>query len=262
MARLTSWLGPFGIAIPLVGPIYLAGLAIRELTTTELASSSLYDPPLFFAATIVTAIVAWFIAPSVAPSFGRMLRSWRRPRYRIPDNVAETTKGTYVVLIVLASCQFICELLAAWITRSNASATAANFLWLIPATVVLVAAGFGIVQFGDRLFLNSRGRKLDSWIDACDHHIALSNVIGQWDNPSKNIFGRCRISRRVATAYRAILLVAAGLFSTAGVLATVVSTQSWFGEVLLIGCIAATLSLWPTQLRLVTWSKNMIYGPA
>ncbi|NND98947.1 MAG: hypothetical protein HKN47_16645 [Pirellulaceae bacterium] len=121
-----------------------------------------------------------------------------------------------------------------------------------------IALGGCVLMIGQQVFLQTRGRKLRRWLSKARRGVALRSFIPEWDNQYRPIFESCRSSRRLAAAYRAIQIGAASCFAAAGCIAAMTIGESIVGVFMLGVSVAATLSVWPTALRIVRWTKDVI----
>ncbi|TWT92597.1 hypothetical protein [Neorhodopirellula pilleata] len=92
------------------------------------------------------------------------------------------------------------------------------------------------------------------------HHrgVALRSFISEWDNPGRQIYRSCRLSRHVSRAHTSIFVSTIACFSFAGCLAGLLDSTRYLGDLMSLVSIAAIASMWPTPKRLVNWSAETL----
>ena len=255
-AHLLDLVAPVALAYALLSPMFV-------LIDWGLHESSMWSGLPVGSGLLAAAVATVLLSQCMRPWFSTALVGRFQGRELSQELVPESIHGLQFqircVLAVLGAAQLANEIFTGWMAHS-AEAAAAGGLSLnaaVAAVALLLLAGAATLLSGQRLFLNTRGRGLINWLSHHQGSVAIEDVIPEWDHPKKAIFENCLASSRIANAYRAVHLSAAGFFAAAGCLAANVATVTWTGEVLIFGCIAATFGLWPVPTRIVSWAKGM-----
>ncbi|MCC9656035.1 hypothetical protein LOC70_09510 [Rhodopirellula sp. JC737] len=211
-------------------------------------------------ATTLVIGISLFVFPLFARAFGV------RVKHRYPaiarrklqlSNLAVERRFLRASLIALAMFPLQTSLAHSVSLRASVREGLAPWLspwWMFGLAVVALVAG-GLIHWQmPHLYRQAR---FDSLLNGLRHYprgVALRSFIAQWDNPSRNIYESCRVSRRIAWAYRSALLISAACFSAAGCLLARVELPWMLDELVTAISIAAVLALWPTAGRMVVWS--------
>lgn len=181
--------------------------------------------------------------------------AWTRRRLRL-SNLGEERRFLRMCLVVLATLPVQASLAHAVMLRVSIDegSSLVSPWWFLAGAILMMVAGLFVHFRLPKLYLKYRCDSLLNGLRRYRRGVALRSFIAQWDNPSRNIYLSCRVSRRVASAYRAGILISAACFTAAGCLLARVDLPWALGELFAALAIAGVLSLWPTATRMVHWS--------
>lgn len=209
---------------------------------------------LLFAATTA------YVFPILSRAFGVRVKHWfpllTRRKLRLSD-LATERRALRACLIVLAAFPLQTSLAHSVMLRATRGESSTPFVpaWLFLLLAVVMMIVGALVHFQlPKIYLKCR---FDSLLNGLRHYprgVALRSFIAQWDNPTREIYTACRVSRRVAWAYRAGILISAACFTAAGCLVARVELPWALDELGTVIAIASIFSLWPTAVRMVNWS--------
>lgn len=258
--HVLSLLVPVAAALALVTPIYLCIVGIVDMLSLDAVSAKSTIGVCVIGWLLAVTFVTYLIRPFLTPSFGCHFRS---PLFRtatIADSMGAMFIRMRIAIAGFVGCQLLAAMASFLLLGSNTSRWGLSNTWnpLLLLSVLFMLLGCTLSLFGNRVFLNTRGRKLKRWLHACWRGVALRSFIAEWDNQFREIFVSCRASRRLAMAYRSIKLGSAGCFAAAGCLAAITIGESIPGILFLLLSIVATLSVWPTARGIVDWTKQIV----
>lgn len=247
------------IGTTLVTPLYLSIIAVLSAAKISLEGVPVY---LTLAAWMIAIFfVALQVASRIASAFSIRLRSgFLLKRLMFPDSLSRLFLEMRITLGVFALCQLLTAAVAFFGMHRTSMQLIGSPHWnpILFASILMILIGTFISLIGDRLFLQTRGRKIRRWVAGCWRGVMLTSFIPEWDNPMRSIFDSCRTSRRLAMAYRSLKIGSSACFAAAGCLAAITVSESLSGLILTATSILATLSAWPTPIRVVNWSKEII----
>ncbi|MCM2372219.1 hypothetical protein [Aporhodopirellula aestuarii] len=200
-----------------------------------------------------------FVLPTGLRSLGMRIRlnmPHKLQRRVEMNSVADQLKFLRVVSIIAVALPLTSLLLA-----DRPSDTNAQLIDWLPAIAlaILCFIGASIIRFA-ALPIYRRNREAFIKRSLREHHrgVALRSFIAQWDNPAREIYRTCRLSRRLSCVHRTFFVAMIGLFSAAGCLAALIQTPAFLGFGAVGIAVLAIAIQWPTSHRLVVWSGKMI----
>ena len=259
-AQVLGLIIPLAVSIALLMPLYILAVAVVDLVPV---------PEHLAGVTIGVCVVTWISAvtiamcilmPKLSTSFGYLMRKTLLKRWEFPESIAELFFEMRITLGVFFLAQILTAVTAFFLMGSNTKEWIGATPWnpVLIGSMIFIFFGTLTSWLGNQAFLKTRGRKLRNWLAHCWRGVALRNFIPEWDNPSRPIFYSCRASRRLAMAYRAIRIGAAGCYAAAGCLAATTVGESLPGFLLCIVAAGSTLMLWPTSTGILEWTKQVV----
>ncbi|WDQ16920.1 hypothetical protein [Rhodopirellula sp. P2] len=255
------------MSLAAVGAIALGmslACVVTETTQLLLVLSSLSHEMIAWSnggvALLLFVVTIAYAFPLFSRALGARVRhrfpAWTRRKLRL-TNLGAERRFLRVCLIVLAAFPLQTSLAHAVTLRASSDDRLAPLVspwWFMGLAIAMLVAG-GLVHFQlPRLYLKCRHESLLNGLRHYPRGVALRSFIAQWDNPSRNIYLSCRVSRRVASAHRVGILISAACFSAAGCLFARVELPWVLDELATVVAMAGIFSLWPTATRMVDWS--------
>tara|TARA_R110002049_G_scaffold309268_1_gene519594 strand:+ start:126327 stop:127181 length:855 start_codon:yes stop_codon:yes gene_type:complete len=214
---------------------------------------------------IVPVLVAlWYVPSRVRPwigyAFGSRSGNRRFGRRVIPESIAFLQDDLRRWIIALLTAQLLSLAVAYW-GLAEADRTLGlirSFHWLILIPLAFGVIGLVFAYLGKVIFLQTRGRKRGVWKVNRRRGIPLRDFIWKWDTTTRQIFERCRISRRVAGAFTAVTLSSTACYAAMGCLTSLLAPHYGIAITFNLFSVAATAWFWPTPKRLVKWTARII----
>jgi hypothetical protein len=254
---LTTWFAIANICVVIATPLGLALRWLQEYIPVE----ELHDERICL---IPIAIALLYVPSRVGPwirySFGGRSGNRRFGRRVIPESIAFLQYDVRRWLLALVIAQLLSLASAFWglYDAEGYLGLIRSFHWLILIPLAFGVFGMLFSFLGKLIFLQTRGRKKGVWQVNKRRGIPLRDFIWKWDTTTRQIFERCRISRRVAGAFTAVTLLSAGCFAAMGCLGSMLAPHYGIAVAINLFSISATAWFWPTPKRLVKWTAHLI----
>ncbi|MEO9594655.1 hypothetical protein [Rhodopirellula bahusiensis] len=257
----------WAVSLAAVGSIALATslvCVVTETTRLMLVLSSIGRAEIAWinsgvAATLSVATIAYAF-PIFSRAFGVRAKHWfpklTRRKLRLSDLATErrALRGCLIVLAAFPLQTSLAHSVMVRSTRGDTFEPIVSAWWFLLLAIVMMAVG-ALVHFRlPQIYLKCRFESLLNGLRHYPRGVALRSFIAQWDNPTREIYTACRVSRRVAWAYRVGILISAACFTAAGCLLARVELPWMLDELGTVIAIASVFSLWPTATRMVNWS--------
>jgi len=209
-------------------------------------------------------VTFYYVPPRIWPwigySFGGRSGNRRFGRRVIPESIAFLQFDLRQWLAALLVAQLLCFALMYWGPREMSGQLgrlrANSITMIIPVTCGLL--GLAVALFGKFIFMRTRGRKQGVWKVNRRRGIPLRDFIWKWDTTTRQIFERCRISRRVAGAFAAVTLTSSSFYAAMGCLSSIMAPNLAWALAMNLVSLPATAWFWPTPKRLVGWTATII----
>lgn len=260
VGHVLSMLVPLAASIALVTPVYLCVVGVLDSFSFDAVSAQSAIMTCIGIWIFTVSLVTYLIRPFLAPAFGCRFRSPLFRHATVAESMGTMFMRMRITILVFVVCQILSAMFGYLMLGSNTSRWGVSNVWnpLLLGSVFFLFLGCFVTMLGNRVFLNTRGRKLKSWLHACWRGVALRSFIADWDNQFRPIFDSCRASRRLAMAYRSIRLGSAACYAAAGCLAAMTIGESIPGFLFLLISIVATFSVWPSARAIVDWTKEIV----
>ena len=254
---LVSYFATLTISLVMAIPLMMGLRWLQEyIRIDELRDERLCLVPILFS--------LWYVPSRVRPwigyAFGARSGNRRFGRRVIPESIAFLQYDLRRWIIALVVAQLLSLAVTYWglFDAKGMLGIIRSFYWLILIPLAYGLLGFLFAHLGKVIFLRTRGRKRGVWKVNRRRGIPLRDFIWKWDTTTRQIFERCRISRRVAGAFTAVTLTSASCYAAMGCLTSLLAPHYGIAIAFNIFSVLATAWFWPTPKRLVKWTARII----
>ena len=254
---LVSYFAPLTISLVIAIPFMMGLRWLQDyIRIDELRDERLCLVPIL--------VSLWYVPPRVRPWIGYAFgaRSGNRlfGRRVIPENIAFLQYELRWWIIALVVAQLVSLSVNYWglYEAGGVLGTIRSYYWLILIPLAYCLLGIVFAYLGKVVFLRTRGRKRGVWKVNKRRGIPLRDFIWKWDTTTRQIFEKCRISRRVAGAFTAVTLTSASCYAAMGCLTSLLAPHHVIAITFNAFSVLATAWFWPTPKRLVKWTARII----
>ena len=174
VGHVLSMLVPLAASIALVTPVYLCVVGVLDSFSFDAVSAQSAIMMCIGIWIFTVSLVTYLIRPFLAPAFGCRFRSPLFRHATVAESMGTMFMRMRITILVFVVCQILSAMFGFLMLGSNTSRWGVSNVWnpLLLGSVFFLFLGCFVTMLGNRVFLNTRGRKLKSWLHACWRGVA------------------------------------------------------------------------------------------